>query len=101
MAKELLFSGREVTAEEAARIGLLNRLVPCADLRPRTLELAAQIAANDRASVAGVKSLLLQNLGSGLQEQWAAEADFTSSVLRPSAASDAFASFAPARDRSK
>jgi len=101
MAKELLFSGREVMAEEAARIGLLNRLVPCAELRERTLELAAQIAANDRASVAGVKSLLLQNLGSGLEEQWAAEADFTGGVLRPSAASDAFAAFTPARNRSK
>jgi enoyl-CoA hydratase len=30
MAKELLFSGRVVEAEEAHRIGLLNHLVPCA-----------------------------------------------------------------------
>ena len=33
IAKELLFSGRVVEAEEAHRIGLLNHLVPCAQLR--------------------------------------------------------------------
>jgi enoyl-CoA hydratase len=93
VAKELLFSGREVAAEEAARIGLLNRLVPCGDLRQQTLELATTIAANDRESVIGVKALLLGNLGRSLEEQWAAEADYTTHVLRPTTAEHAFAGF--------
>ncbi|PYN40714.1 MAG: hypothetical protein DMD95_21050 [Candidatus Rokuibacteriota bacterium] len=35
VAKELLFSARVVEAGEAHRIGLLNHLVPCAELRAR------------------------------------------------------------------
>ena len=93
IAKELLFSGREVLAEEALRIGLLNHLVACADLRAKTLELATMIAANDRTSVMGVKALLLGNLGASLEAQWAAEADYSRIVARPTAAGDAFSGF--------
>jgi enoyl-CoA hydratase len=99
IAKELLFSGREVLAEEALRIGLLNHLVPCADLRARTMELATAIAANDRASVMGVKALLLGNLGAGLEEQWAAEADYTANLVRPTAVGEAFRGFVPGKGK--
>ena len=37
IAKELLFSARIVEAEEAYRIGLLNHLVPCAELRDKKM----------------------------------------------------------------
>jgi enoyl-CoA hydratase len=93
VAKELLFSGREVDAAEADRIGLLNHLVPCSELRRETLELATKIAANDRDSVAGVKALLLGNLGAGIDEQWAAEAEYATRVLGTNKADDAFAGF--------
>src|SRR5262245_17667865 len=70
IAKELLFSARVVEAEEAYRIGLLNHLVPCAQLREKTLELATMIANNRRDAVMGVKALLLQHMGHNLEEQW-------------------------------
>src|SRR5215469_9664156 len=63
IAKELLFSGRVVEATEALRIGLLNHLVPCAQLREKTMWLAAMIAKNRRESVMGVKALLLNDMG--------------------------------------
>ncbi len=63
IAKELLFSARVVEAEEAYRIGLLNHLVPRAELRAKTMWLAKMIAANHRGAVTGVKQLLLQQLG--------------------------------------
>jgi enoyl-CoA hydratase/carnithine racemase len=59
-AKELLFSARVVEAEEAYRIGLLNHLVPREQLRAKTMELARMIAGNNRASVMGMKTLLLE-----------------------------------------
>jgi len=43
-AKEILFTGRPVTAEEAERAGMVNRVVPRDRLDAETRELAGQIA---------------------------------------------------------
>ena len=57
-AKELLYTGRVVEAEEAYRLGLLNHLVPSDQLMDKAMELAQTIAANHPRSVQGVKSLI-------------------------------------------
>jgi enoyl-CoA hydratase len=44
VAKEILFTGRPLTADEAHKIGMVNRVVPRAELDASTRELAAQIA---------------------------------------------------------
>jgi enoyl-CoA hydratase/carnithine racemase len=62
-AKELLFTGRPVKAEEAERIGLLNQVVPCAQLREASLQMAHQIAENDARMVQGIKKLLNDGVG--------------------------------------
>jgi enoyl-CoA hydratase/carnithine racemase len=43
-AKEILFTGRAVSAEEAEKAGMVNRVVPLGDLDAATMELARQIA---------------------------------------------------------
>ncbi len=43
-AKEMLYTGEKVGAEEALRIGMVNRVVPEADLEAATFELAQRIA---------------------------------------------------------
>jgi enoyl-CoA hydratase/carnithine racemase len=93
IAKELLFSARVVEAEEAHRIGLLNHLVPCAELRDKTMWLATMIAKNRRDAVMGVKALLLRDLGCDLEEQWANERDYTTNVVRGARAEEAFPEF--------
>lgn len=93
IAKELLFTARFVEAEEAYRIGLLNHLVPRAQLRAKTMELAKQIAANHRGAVIGVKALMLQQMAQGLEEQFNAEHEYTTHVLRGAKARDAFPEF--------
>ena len=99
VAKELLFSARVVEAEEAHRIGLLNHLVPCAELRTKTLWLATMIAKNRREAVMGVKALLLRDLGRDLEEQWANERDYTTNVVRGAKAEAAFPEFIARRGR--
>ena len=63
VAKELLFTGRLVEAEEALRIGLLNKLVPSSQLREAAIEMGQAIAANDAGAVQGIKEILLRDIG--------------------------------------
>lgn len=69
-AKELLYSGREVFAEEAYRIGLLSHLVPSEQLLDKTVEIAAGIAKNRVQAVGNIKQMLLEHTGLSLQEQF-------------------------------
>lgn len=45
-AMEMILTGGAISADEAARIGLVNRVIPSADLMPQARSLAAQLAAN-------------------------------------------------------
>src|SRR3954464_7622901 len=45
-ALELILSGEMISAQEAYRIGLVNRVVPAADLIPHAEQILKQIAAN-------------------------------------------------------
>ena len=68
-AKELLYSGREVFAEEAYRIGLLNHLVPADQLLEKAVEAGAGIAKNRIQSVANIKLMLLEHTGQSIEDQ--------------------------------
>jgi enoyl-CoA hydratase/carnithine racemase len=56
-AKELAMTGRNISAAEAYRIGLVNHVYPQAELLPQALELAAEIAAKPRAALFETKRL--------------------------------------------
>ena len=100
IAKELLFSGRVVDAEESYRIGLLNHLVPSDQLKAKTMEIATAISGNRRESVMGVKSLLLQHMGQDLEGQWNNEHEYTTNVVRGYKADQAFPEFIARKGRS-
>jgi len=55
---ELFYVGRNVEAERAERMGLVNEVVEADELEDRVLELAAEIAANAPLSLAGNKRIL-------------------------------------------
>ena len=46
-AKELLFTGEAITAQQAEQLGMVNRVVPLDELVPATMALAQKIARND------------------------------------------------------
>ncbi|MGE0658520.1 MAG: enoyl-CoA hydratase/isomerase family protein [Reyranellaceae bacterium] len=64
-AKEIMLTGRVVSGTEAAAIGLANLVVPEAELRQRTAELAQQIVASSWHTLRADKKLVDggQNLG--------------------------------------
>ena len=99
IAKELLFTARIVEAEEAHRIGLLNHLVPRGQLRGKTMELARTIAQNNRASVVGIKALLLKQMRQNLEQQWTEEREYTVHVVRGARAEEAFPEFIARKGR--
>lgn len=59
-AKYLLFSSRTVGADEALRLGLVNRVAPASATEEAALELAAAVAAHPPEAVASLKRMLHQ-----------------------------------------
>jgi enoyl-CoA hydratase len=61
-AKEILFTGRHLTAQEAERTGMVNRVVPLDELRQATRALAAEIAEMDPFALRQAKRAVNQTL---------------------------------------
>lgn len=73
-AKEMIFTGEIIRAEEADRIGLVNRVVPMDELMPAAKELAGKIAAKSAAALKLAKTAINRgmqtNLESGLKYEY-------------------------------
>jgi len=71
-AKELIYTAETIDAEEALRIGLVNRLVDDAELDGAVAAIAERIAAQPPIAVRGTKRAvdraMQQSLGEGLRE---------------------------------
>jgi enoyl-CoA hydratase len=75
MAKELVYTGRRVKAQEALSLGLVNHVYPAADFMKQVLELAQSIASHSHAAVARSKQLMNEfSETSGLNYKLDAEA---------------------------
>jgi len=92
-AKELLYTGRPVKAEEALRIGLLNQLVPCAELKDAAIRMAQAINANDPRMVQGIKKLLHEDIGLPWRERYDSEQNARKTWLKASSPREGFKDF--------
>ena len=81
LAKELHPSGRLVDAEEAVRIGLVNRVVPAGQARQAADDLAAEIAARGPLAVREAKRLIDLALDVDLEAGLAAELDASDRIF--------------------
>ena len=78
-AKELIFTGETIDAEEAHRIGLVNRLVDDGELEAAVTALADKIAGQPPIAVRGSKRAIdqasRQSLGEGLRDAAVGQAE--------------------------
>jgi enoyl-CoA hydratase/carnithine racemase len=80
--KELAWSARAFDAEEAERIGLLDRLVDDDDLDEAAMSLAAEVSAHSPAAARFVKRLVRGASAVPLEDELADEAAAQAEVLR-------------------
>lgn len=71
-AREMSFTGNFLSAEEAYHFGLVNHVVPHAELLPFTYELAYDIISNDQAGVRQIRRTYAEVTAD--TEAWAIEA---------------------------
>ncbi|HWF22133.1 MAG TPA: enoyl-CoA hydratase [Acidimicrobiales bacterium] len=70
-AKEFLWTGETIDAQEAWRLGLVNRVVPAADLAERTRELADRVALVPPTTAQVVKDTINNSATlMGKEESW-------------------------------
>jgi 2-(1,2-epoxy-1,2-dihydrophenyl)acetyl-CoA isomerase len=74
-AMEVALLGDRFDAKTALALGLVNWVVPAAELGDRTAVLARRLASGPAEAYAGTKQLLNQSLGSSLETQLQAEAE--------------------------
>ena len=75
LAAEMLMTGATVSAQRAAEIGMINRVVPASDLIAEAEKLASQLAAGPTAAIGRVKKMLNATFANTLEEQLSLEAD--------------------------
>lgn len=74
-AKELIFTGRVVEADEAERMGLVNYVVSPQDLETKTMDLAQQISDGPTYAIGMAKTIINSSFESDLKTLLHREAD--------------------------
>jgi 2-(1,2-epoxy-1,2-dihydrophenyl)acetyl-CoA isomerase len=69
LAAELFMTGESVSAERAAQFGMINRVVPPADLLVDAIMLAKRLAQAPTAGIGRIKRLLNASYSNSLKEQ--------------------------------
>lgn len=67
-AKEMIYGARNIKAEEAYRIGLVNNVYPLEELMPAAKKLAATIAANAPIAVRACKKAINEGLDAAMDD---------------------------------
>lgn len=81
IAAEMLFSGRTIDAQEAYRTGLVNRVVPLAQLMPAVKELAEAICETGPLAVRAAKEAMIRGMSLGLEDGLRLETTLTPAVV--------------------
>ena len=75
LAAEMFMTGMTVSAQRAAEIGMINRVVPAGELMNEAGKLAATLAAGPTGSIGRIKRMLNASFSNDLTTQLSLEAD--------------------------
>lgn len=81
-ALELAMTGDRIDAGEALRIGLVNKIVPDAELMPTAVDMAKRLMANPPLAVSWAKKLIYQSLDMPLESAYDHEVFLQASIVR-------------------
>lgn len=97
LAAEMLFTGKLIDAQEALRIGLVNKVVPLEDLMSEARKMAEAICEAGPLAVRCAKELMIRSQGLGLDDALRLEDDFQTYILGTEDCKEGFAAFVEKR----
>lgn len=92
-ALELALLGERVGAQEAQRLGLVNFVVPEAQLQEETAKLVARLLAGPTRGYGAIKRLMYASLDNSLEEQGRLEAESYGAILHTADVKDGLRAF--------
>ena len=92
-ALELMLTNRVLSADEALALGLVNEVLPAAEVLPRAEALARELASGPTEAFASVKRLLLLSASQGLETQMECEARAIADAARTRDGREGIAAF--------
>ncbi len=98
VAKQLLFFGEELSAAEAKRIGLVNKVVGADDLEADTAAWAQRLASGPTRALAAAKAMLNQAFDVDREAAFRTEALLVEQVAATDDVAEGIAAFAERRD---
>jgi 2-(1,2-epoxy-1,2-dihydrophenyl)acetyl-CoA isomerase len=98
LAKELLLFGEEISAQDAERIGLVNKVVPDADLTAEVTAWAQRLARGATRGIAAAKAMLNQALDVDRATAFNAEALLVDQVAGTDDVAEGVAAFMEKRE---
>jgi 2-(1,2-epoxy-1,2-dihydrophenyl)acetyl-CoA isomerase len=97
-AMELMFTGRDVLAEEALQIGLANKIFPAATFIDEVLSYAAVIAKKSPHALKRGKGAMLDSLNSTFEDALAREAQYQGEIFMQPDGMEGFMAFLEKRE---
>ena len=101
MAKQLIYTARNIKAEEAKRIGLVNEIYPLEELMPAAKKMAATIAGNAPIAVRACKKAINEGLQVSIDEGCAIEEELFGSCFESYDQVEGMANFLRKKDDPK
>ncbi len=97
-AMDILLTGRQITADEAAQFGLINKVVPADQVMAECDKYAALICSNGPLAVQAAKEAALLTYNMGWSEAFTSEALITERIFKTDDAAEGPLAFAEKRD---